>query len=145
MKACLKVLKDIQHPFILSPTSVDFDDTGLLIVREFVSAGSLKDAIYGKSPRGTALLKYGQPASIRRLSQSNVKLYGRQILEALNFLSERGFVMGRYCIMYVTRLAGYHGDNLTALGCGRWQAYMYLYKAEDLNTPMMHADPGHCM
>ena len=94
MKASLKVLKEIQHPFILSPTSADFDDSGLLIVREFVSNGSLKDAIYGKTPKGTALAKYSQPASIRRLSLSNIKLYGRQVLEALNFLSQRGFVMG---------------------------------------------------
>jgi PX domain-containing protein kinase-like protein len=65
------------------------------VVREFVSNGSLKDAIYGKNPRGTALSKYGQAASMRRLTPSNIKLYGRQILEALNFLSERGFVMGR--------------------------------------------------
>lgn len=94
MKACLKVLKDIQHPFILSPISVDIDDTGLLIVREFVAQGSLKDAIYGKTPKGTALMKYGQAATMRRLSVSNIRLYGRQILEALNFLSEKGFVMG---------------------------------------------------
>lgn len=100
MKACLRVLKDLQHPFILSPTSVDFDDTGLLMVREFVPQGSLKDAIYGMTPKATALLKYGQTATIRRLSVSNIRLYGRQVLEALHFLSERGFVMGK-CLSWL--------------------------------------------
>ena len=94
MKALLKVLGEMQHPFILSPTLTDFNDSDLLVVREFVPAGSLRDAIYGKPPKGTAISKYCQRPGIRKLSINDIKLYGRQVLEALNFLCERGFVMG---------------------------------------------------
>lgn len=96
VKACLKVLTEIRHPFILSPILADFDpkNFGVMVVREFISSGSLKDAIYEKPPRGTALGKYSQPAGTKKLSVDNIKQYGRQVLEALNFLSERGFVMG---------------------------------------------------
>ena len=94
VKVCLKVLTEIQHPFILSPTKADFNDSGFMIVRKFVPAGSLKDAIYEKTPKGTAMMKYALKARVRKLSLNQIKQYGRQILEALNFLSEKGFVMG---------------------------------------------------
>lgn len=88
------MLVEMQHPFILSPTKADFDDTGFMIVRQFIPAGSLKDMIYEKTPKNTAMMKYSQKTRIRKLSINQIKQYGRQVLEALNFLAEKGFVMG---------------------------------------------------
>ena len=87
---------DIQHPFILSPIKADFNDTGFMIVRRFIAAGSLKDTIYEKTPKGTALSKYSVKTRVRKLSLNQIKQYGRQILEALSFLAEKGFVMGMF-------------------------------------------------
>lgn len=94
VKACLKVLSEIQHPYILPPTKADFNDSGFMIVRTFNSTGSLKDAIYEKTPKGSAVMKYSLKARARKLTLNQIKQYGRQILEALNFLTEKGFVMG---------------------------------------------------
>ena len=95
MKACLRVLMEIQHPYILSPIKADFDDSGLMIVRKFIPNGSLKDAIYEKTPKNSMMMKYGLRARVRKLTINQIKQYGRQILEALNFLAEKGFVMGK--------------------------------------------------
>lgn len=95
MEVCLKVLTDIQHPFIHTPILASVHSTGLMTIREFVASGSLKDAIYGKDPKGTAITKYSVPAKVRKLSMDKMKQYGRQVLEALNFLAEKGFVLGK--------------------------------------------------
>ena len=102
IEASLKVLAEIKHPFILSPVLANFTGTGLMIVREFVAAGSLKDAIYGKNPKNSSLEKYGQPARPGVLKGPQIKQYGRQVLEALNFLIAKGFVAGKYikCINF---------------------------------------------
>jgi len=95
LEACLKVLTDISHPFILSPVLTNYSASGVMIVREFVASGSLKDAIYGTKPRGGSYLsKYGQPAKTIRMIAPKIRQYGRQILEALKFLSDKGFIMG---------------------------------------------------
>ena len=95
MEACLKLLSDIYHPFILSPVLTNFSGTGLMTVRPYISSGSLRDAIYNKSPKGSTLVKYGQPAKVMRMTATKIKQYGRQVLEALNFLAEKGFVLGK--------------------------------------------------
>ena len=94
LEACLKVLTEISHPFILSPVLTNYSASGMMIVREFVPSGSLKDAIYGTTPKGNYLSKYGQPARTIRMTAPKIRQYGRQILEALKFLSDKGFVMG---------------------------------------------------
>ncbi len=95
MEACLKVLTEISHPFILSPVLTNYSSgSGVMIVREFVSTGSLKDAIYNSLPKRDYLSKYSQPARTITMTASRIKQYGRQILEALNFLADKGFVMG---------------------------------------------------
>lgn len=65
-----------------------------MIVREFVPTGSLRDAIYGQRLNLSVLQKYGQPAKARSLGIPDIAKYGRQVLEALIFLSEKGFPLG---------------------------------------------------
>ena len=40
------------------------------------------------------LAKYGSHAKLQSLGVSNIRRYGRQVLEALSFLAEKGFVLG---------------------------------------------------
>ena len=66
-----------------------------MTVRQFTSTGSLRDAIYGQKPRDNLLQKYGGPSSRRMgLIPANIAKYGRQVLEALRFLFEKGYVLG---------------------------------------------------
>ncbi len=66
----------------------------MMIVRELMPSGSLRDTIYGQRFQGSVLQKYGQPARSRALSLPDIAKYGRQVLEALVFLSEKGFPLG---------------------------------------------------
>lgn len=69
-----------------------------MTVRQFISTGSLRDAIYGQQPQANLLQKYGSSgsSSAKRvgLSPANIAKYGRQVLEALRFLLEKGFLLG---------------------------------------------------
>lgn len=95
MEACLKLLTDIHHPFILSPVLTNFSGTGLMTVRSYMPSGSVRDAIYDKSPKSSYMMKYSQPARMVRMTAVRIRQYGRQVLEALNFLAEKGFVLGK--------------------------------------------------
>ena len=83
-----------QHPYILSPVLANYTGGGMMIVRELMLSGSLRDIIYGQRFQGSVLQKYGQPARSRALGLPDIAKYGRQVLEALVFLSEKGFPLG---------------------------------------------------
>lgn len=88
----------LQHPFILSPVYASFNGMGLMTVRQFIPTGSLRDAIYGQQPQANLLQKYGGSAGKRLLglAPANIAKYGRQVLEALRFLFEKGYVLGMW-------------------------------------------------
>ena len=65
-----------------------------MIVRELKASGSLRDAIYGQQYSNSVLQKYGHSTKARVLSIPDIAKYGRQVLEALVFLSEKGFPLG---------------------------------------------------
>ena len=65
-----------------------------MIVREFIPTGSLRDAIYGQKPQASVLQKYGQSSRTQTLHPEVIAKYGRQVLEALVFLAEKGFPLG---------------------------------------------------
>ncbi len=87
----------VQHPYILSPVLANYTGGGMMIVRELISSGSLRDTIYGQQFQGSVLQKYGQSQATRSrvLSVPDIAKYGRQVLEALVFLSEKGFPLGK--------------------------------------------------
>jgi len=68
----------------------------MMIVREYVPTGSLRDAIHGQKLSLPVIQKYSPVVSRGRggLGVGDIAKYGRQILEALIFLSEKGFVLG---------------------------------------------------
>lgn len=92
----LKILSTIQHPFIMPIEYVASNDSGALFIRNFYTKGSLKDFLYGTSPKNPFLQKYGNPTGRGRspMSVKDIAFYGRQILEALQFLHAKGLPFG---------------------------------------------------
>jgi PX domain-containing protein kinase-like protein len=93
LEAALKVLGDIKHPHIATTVSATYNGVGVMIVRHFNASGSLRDLIHGTRPQGHVIQKYCGPAP-SPLPLDSIKRYGRQVLEALSFLQDKGFVMG---------------------------------------------------
>jgi PX domain-containing protein kinase-like protein len=89
----LKVLVNINHPNILSPITATCNGTGLFITRKYVPYGSLHDYIYRTNPSQHYLTNYSNPSN-QVVVESAIKRFGRQILETLQFLKKKGFVLG---------------------------------------------------
>lgn len=72
-------------------------DIGALVVRTSQKNGSLRDLLCGAKPRQSFLKKYGNPKGHKPLENNLIALYGRQILEALKFLHDKGLPYG-WCL-----------------------------------------------
>jgi hypothetical protein len=64
------------------------------VVRGLNNAGSLRDLLCTAKPKLQFMKKYGNPKQYRPLSPSDMACFGRQILEVLRFLSEKGLPFG---------------------------------------------------
>jgi hypothetical protein len=75
----VKMLKSIQHPYLLSYEDVDYNVSQgrAIITQEFCTTGSLKDVIYKAKPLNTYKQKYktGKPLDLKQIS-----LFGKFIL-----------------------------------------------------------------
>ncbi|XP_069688426.1 slowpoke-binding protein isoform X3 [Periplaneta americana] len=89
----LELFLALQHPYIYPVLDLDFRDvsgqTYVILVLPFNNKGSLKDLIYKSRWQDDWSQKYGQRSTGLPISQ--VQRLGRQILEALLFLKDRGF------------------------------------------------------
>lgn len=96
----LKMLLTIQHPFIMPIEYVASNDSGIAVIRNFYTKGSLKDLLYGTSPKNLFMQKYGNPMGRGRgaMPIKDIAIYGRQILEALQFLHSKGLYCGNWKI-----------------------------------------------
>uniref|UniRef100_A0A8C1Y3L3 PX domain-containing protein kinase-like protein n=1 Tax=Cyprinus carpio TaxID=7962 RepID=A0A8C1Y3L3_CYPCA len=63
-------------------------------IRVFSEKGTLRDHICKVKPKEPFLKKYCNPKKIQGLEQQQIRTYGRQILEALKFLHDKGFPYG---------------------------------------------------
>lgn len=92
----LKALTSVQHPFIMPIEYMASNDSGALAIRNFYAKGSLKDFLYGTSPKNLFMQKYGNPTGRGRgpMAIKEIAIYGRQILEALQFLHSKGLPCG---------------------------------------------------
>lgn len=93
----LKALTTVHHPFIMPIEYVASNDSGALVIRNFYAKGSLKDLLYGTSPKNLFMQKYGNPTGRGRgpMAIKDIAIYGRQILEALQFLHSKGLPCGK--------------------------------------------------
>lgn len=92
--ALMRVLQNVQHPNI--PTSIlsTANESGGIVIRPCYEKGTLRDLICKCKPRGHYLKKYASPSKTVALDLQSIKLFGRQILETLNLLHEKGLPYG---------------------------------------------------
>ncbi|XP_062522421.1 PX domain-containing protein kinase-like protein [Corticium candelabrum] len=93
LSTSLRLLPTIQHPNIVQTIRTLYNGTGAIIVRPFFDTGSLRDLIYKTKPTALFLKKYGSQKS-RGVNYDDIRRFGRQILEGLKFLIERGMLFG---------------------------------------------------
>ncbi|XP_032503369.1 PX domain-containing protein kinase-like protein isoform X3 [Phocoena sinus] len=90
----IKLLPSCLHPYIYRITFATANESSALLIRMFNEKGTLKDLIYKAKPKDPFLRKYCNPKKIQGLELQQIKTYGRQILEVLKFLHDKGFPYG---------------------------------------------------
>ncbi|EDO48255.1 predicted protein [Nematostella vectensis] len=93
-EAVLKLLTTIQHPYIYPTGFTSCSAQGAIIVRNFIPNGTLRDIICKAKPKTAQLKKYGSPKSRVVMPINQIQIFGKQILEALKFLHDKGFPYG---------------------------------------------------
>nr|XP_022297327.1 PX domain-containing protein kinase-like protein isoform X2 [Crassostrea virginica] len=94
LNAIMKLLPTIQHPNISPVVFSTTTESGGLAIRAFQEKGTLRDAVCKCKPKNHFLKKYANPKSCTTLDLNAVKIVGKQILEALKFLHEKGLPYG---------------------------------------------------
>jgi len=94
LQALLRQLTTLQHPFIYPVEYASCTSKGATIVRSFHPAGTLKDLLYKAKPLTSNLKKYGSSKVRCPLEFNDIKRCGRQLLEALKFLTDKGWPYG---------------------------------------------------
>lgn len=94
LTAIVRLLPNIQHPFIFSPVFVTANENGGMVISEFIESGSLRDAIFKCKLKNNYMKKYCTLKQFVPPDINFVKHSGRQILEALKFLHDKGFPYG---------------------------------------------------
>lgn len=94
LSALMTVLQNIKHPYIETPILSTANESGGLVIRQFYENGTLKDMICKCKPKANFLKKYAQPAKVSVLDKSMIKTIGKQILESLSLLHEKGLPYG---------------------------------------------------
>ncbi|XP_052278668.1 PX domain-containing protein kinase-like protein isoform X2 [Dreissena polymorpha] len=106
LSALMNLLCDIKHPHIMSPSLSMSNESGGLVIRPFGEKGTLKDIICKSKPKNHFLKKYATaPVKITRMDLNAVRTFGRQILETLRLLHEKGLPYGNL-----------HTGNLVVIG-----------------------------
>ena len=122
-----------QHPFIASPVFSLTNELCCISIRQYFDQGTLKDFIckvrYDLSlllsthasyvffypqakPKAHFLKKYCSKKTYNICSIENTKLFGRQILEALTFLHEKGIPYGESGLHVAFRSRSLHSSIL---------------------------------
>ncbi|XP_053576934.1 PX domain-containing protein kinase-like protein isoform X2 [Bombina bombina] len=94
LQCAIKLLPSWSHPYIYRITFATSSESSALVIRPFNEKGTLKDLIYKAKPKDPFLKKYCNPRKIQGLELKQIKTYGRQILEVLKFLHDKGFPYG---------------------------------------------------
>ncbi|KAG0711361.1 PX domain-containing protein kinase-like protein [Chionoecetes opilio] len=91
--ATLTALVHCQHPYIVASVSSVATEAGVCVVRPWIPQGSLRDMIHQTRPKASALVKYSGDKLVA-VAEKKCAVYGRQVLEALLFLHEKGLGHG---------------------------------------------------
>lgn len=94
--AVIKLLSSVQHPFIAPIEFSIANENGGMVIRKFYEEGTLRDQICQCRPKsGHFLKKYCNPKVCSPLKLQEIQRYGRQILEVLKFLYDKGLPYGQ--------------------------------------------------
>ncbi|CAF4878477.1 unnamed protein product [Pieris macdunnoughi] len=85
----MELFRGLHHPYIYPVLDLELCNGHALVVTPFNSTGSLKDLIYKSTWSDEYVKKYTSAGT--GLPASQVARFGRQILEALLFLKDKGF------------------------------------------------------
>uniref|UniRef100_A0A4W4EWY6 PX domain-containing protein kinase-like protein n=1 Tax=Electrophorus electricus TaxID=8005 RepID=A0A4W4EWY6_ELEEL len=94
LQTTMKLLPSLTHPFICPVMFASTSESSALVIRMFNDKGTLRDHICKVKPKEPFLKKYCNPKKIQGLELQQIRTYGRQILEALKFLHDKGFPYG---------------------------------------------------
>uniref|UniRef100_A0A8C9T1A4 PX domain containing serine/threonine kinase n=1 Tax=Scleropages formosus TaxID=113540 RepID=A0A8C9T1A4_SCLFO len=84
----------LSNPYISPVTFATTSESSALVIRVFSEKGTLRDHICKVKPKEPFLKKYCNPKKIQGLELQQIRTYGRQILEVLKFLHDKGFPYG---------------------------------------------------
>lgn len=91
--ATLTALVQCQHPYIVPSVSSVATEAGVCVIRPWFPQGSVRDQLHQAKPQGISLSKYTNE-KVTPFNERDCAVYGRQILEALLFLHEKGLGHG---------------------------------------------------
>ncbi|XP_066526729.1 PX domain-containing protein kinase-like protein isoform X3 [Hoplias malabaricus] len=94
LQSTMKLLPSLAHPYICPVIFASTSESSALVIRTFNEKGTLRDHICKVKPKEPFLKKYCNPKKIQGLELQQIRTYGRQILEALKFLHDKGFPYG---------------------------------------------------
>ncbi|CAI9714841.1 domain-containing kinase isoform X1 [Octopus vulgaris] len=95
LMAVIKLLPNLQHPFIAPMEFAVANENGGMVIRSFYEHGTLRDYICKCKPKQAHFLKkYARPKTYCVLETREIQRYGRQILEVLKFLYDKGLPYG---------------------------------------------------
>ncbi|KAK3536501.1 hypothetical protein QTP86_013831 [Hemibagrus guttatus] len=94
LQSMMKLLPSLSHPYICPVTYASTIESSAVVIRIFNEKGTLRDHICKVKPKEAFLKKYCNPKKIQGLELQQIRTYGRQILEALKFLHDKGFPYG---------------------------------------------------
>uniref|UniRef100_A0A8C9R129 PX domain-containing protein kinase-like protein n=1 Tax=Scleropages formosus TaxID=113540 RepID=A0A8C9R129_SCLFO len=94
LQSAMKLLPTITNPYISPVTFATTSESSALVIRVFSEKGTLRDHICKVKPKEPFLKKYCNPKKIQGLELQQIRTYGRQILEVLKFLHDKGFPYG---------------------------------------------------
>ncbi|XP_023655405.1 PX domain-containing protein kinase-like protein isoform X1 [Paramormyrops kingsleyae] len=94
LQSAMKLLPTISNPYIFPVTFASTSESSALLIRVFSEKGTLRDHICKVKPREPFLKKYCNPKKIQGLELQQIRTFGRQILEVLKFLHDKGIPYG---------------------------------------------------
>uniref|UniRef100_A0A4W3K2U3 PX domain-containing protein kinase-like protein n=1 Tax=Callorhinchus milii TaxID=7868 RepID=A0A4W3K2U3_CALMI len=94
LQSTMKLLTSWSHPCVYPVTFATASESSALVIRMYNEKGTLRDYICKAKPKDPFLKKYCNPKKIQGLDLQQIKTFGRQILEILKFLHEKGFPYG---------------------------------------------------
>ncbi|XP_067934942.1 PX domain-containing protein kinase-like protein isoform X2 [Watersipora subatra] len=90
----VKSLENLQHANLLPVHYSACSAAGAMVIRPYMEGGSLRDMMYKVKPKTGYLKKCGNHKSVGHLALADIKKFGRQILEVIKYMTDKGFPMG---------------------------------------------------